>query len=102
LQYRQHDANVFGANTGLKARMARFDDIRSGSFRERTLAIADAVGDTSPITRALRTLGLVDRLSLAFRARQCRRRRSEALLLALFFLLMPRHPDKARMLAPSN
>lgn len=101
LRYRQHGSNEFGANAGWRAARSRWRQIRSGEFRERTLAIADAVGDRSPLIDALRRLDVADRCYLSMHAGDCRRGRGEALLLALFFWLMPRGGAGPRSTLPT-
>jgi rhamnosyltransferase len=90
LRYRQHVRNEIGANAGLSAALERWRQIRSGDYRRDVLAIAQAVGDQSIVTRALFRLRWADRLRLAMLANQCRRKRADRLLLALFFLSMPK------------
>lgn len=89
LLYRQHELNEIGANRGWRAAAQRWRQIRDGRYRKDVLSIARAVGDQSAVTRRLERLDLADRLALAATAWQCRRRRAEALMLALSFLLMP-------------
>jgi rhamnosyltransferase len=88
LKYRQHASNELGANAGVTAAWRRLRQTRDGEYRQDILAIAEAVKDQSPLVRRLKRLRLGDRLWLAFRAGHCRRRRSEALALALMFLAM--------------
>lgn len=90
LRYRQHALNEIGANAGAYAALQRWRQIRSGDYRRDVLAIAQAVGDDSIVTRALSRLQWADRLRLAALANQCRRKSADRLLLALFFLLMPK------------
>jgi len=88
--YRQHGRNEIGANAGAAAALARWRQIRAGSFRRDVLAIADAVGDRSWVSASLRRFGARDRLRLILGAGQCRRRALERVVLSIFFLFMPR------------
>lgn len=89
MRYRQHARNEVGANKGLRAALSRWKLVRNGRYRDDVLAVAAAVEDRSAVTRALKRLTLTDRLRLVMLARQCRRRAADALLLALFMLVMP-------------
>ena len=88
LLYRQHARNELGANAGVAAAGRRLHQARDGRYRRDILAIAKAVGEEGLLVQRLRRLSLLDRVSLALRAGDCRRRRREALALALMFLTM--------------
>jgi rhamnosyltransferase len=90
MRYRQHACNEMGANSGLRAALSRWKQVRSGQYRDDVLAIAGAIDDQSIVTRSLRELALADRVRLLMLARQCRRDCVEALMLALFFLVIPK------------
>jgi rhamnosyltransferase len=97
LLYRQHARNELGANAGLGPAMKRLRQVRDGFYREDILVIARTVGDQSPVVRWLTRFNMLDRICLAINARQCRRRRSEAIILALMFLLMPRRQRRREL-----
>lgn len=84
LRYRQHSRNEIGANVGWLAARRRWHAVRSGAYRREVLALAHAVGDVSDIARWMQRYGWQDRLALSLRARECRRRLRESVLLALF------------------
>ncbi|MDR7096755.1 glycosyltransferase [Hydrogenophaga laconesensis] len=88
--YRQHGHNEIGVNAGWRAAMNRWKLVRSGAYRRDVLAIADATGVANDVVKSLRRLNVVDRMRLILRARECRRRLSECLMLAVLFLVMPR------------
>lgn len=88
--YRQHGNNEIGANRGWHAALARLRHVRSGAYRRDILAIADVVGVQSRPIDAVRHLTLTDRLWLITHARRLRRRLSEALMLIVLILCMPR------------
>lgn len=85
--YRQHTNNEVGANVGWTAAWRRWQNGLDGHFRRDALAIADAVGDTSLVTRCLTRDTWSDRLLLATMAPRCRRRPRDALVLALILLI---------------
>jgi len=90
MMYRQHGHNEIGANAGLRAAINRLKLVRSGAYRRDILAIADSVCVQNDIVDSLRRLNLIDRIGLMFHVRKFRRRFSECLILAVFFLVMPR------------
>ena len=90
MYYRQHIANEIGAHVGWKAIKLRWRSMRSGEYRSQVLQISNIIGDRSEVTRRLHRLNLLDRIMLALLARQCRRDATEALALAVGFLLMKR------------
>lgn len=87
LFYRQHARNEVGANVGWKAAQKRVRNVRDGQFRRDALAIAAAVGASSPITKWMQRHGAMDRIKLAVMAPQCRRRARDAAALALLHLV---------------
>jgi rhamnosyltransferase len=93
LLYRQHARNELGANAGLAAARLRLRQVRHGRYRRDILSIAQAVGETGPLVQRLTRLSPWDRVWLALGARSCRRRRGEALALALMFLTMSKSRD---------
>ncbi|WP_374587319.1 glycosyltransferase [Ideonella dechloratans] len=87
IEYRQHGQNELGANVGMRAAVARFNQLRDGSFRLEALNLAKILRLEHPILKRLQRLSWADRIILALRARQCRRRCVDAAVLALFFLI---------------
>lgn len=87
--YRQHAANVVGANVGIKAKLARWKKLREGWLVKQALLIADVLGysDVWPIQK-LNRYRFVDRLALIANVSKLRRRLRDRVALALF-LLMP-------------
>lgn len=88
VDYRQHAANVMGANLGLRARFGRLLQARDGWHRRQALAVLDAGVVVAPDPEPLRALrGVIadgSRLALARRAPELRRRaRDRAALAAL-------------------
>ena len=90
MRYRQHDRNEVGANTGWRSAWIRFQQVRDGKYRQDILRIAEAVSDDTCIRKWLCRLGCMDRLRLFIRAHDCRRLSSEALLLGILVMIMPK------------
>jgi rhamnosyltransferase len=85
IRYRQSDSNVLGANSGARAMIIRLKKLRDGWLRHQSLQIIRTLGlDDSAIASSLRNYRGIDRIGLALRARQCRRRPRDA---AMFFLM---------------
>ena len=75
IRYRQTFSNAIGANIGWKAVRLRIERLRAGWFRKQSLQIAGAIGlFGDPITPRLGRFLWRDRLYLALRSNQCRRR----------------------------
>lgn len=87
LRYRQHARNEVGANVGLKAAHRRVRNVRCGQFRRDAMAIAAAVGESSPITKWMQRYSAMDRIRLAVMAPWCRRRARDAAALAMLHLI---------------
>lgn len=88
VRYRQSGINVIGANFGLAATLSRIKKLRDGWFRNQSLQIISILGlRDDPIAISLQRYRTIDRVRLALRARQCRRRTRDAVVLFLACLL---------------
>lgn len=96
VEYRQHDKNALGANEGLSQYVRRFRAIANGQFRRNAQRMVEACLEVaSPGERRrlewakqrLDRLNVADRLRLARRASEFRRRRRDQLVLAGTMLL---------------
>jgi len=93
VHYRQHDANAFGLNRGLKGRLARLAELSRGSFQARQLELVTYVAGFGQDPWALHWLRLTNtggprgRLGRARWLLAGRRRRHEGIALALSALL---------------
>lgn len=75
MDYRQHERNQVGANTGLSPLIARYKTIHDGWWFGQVDLIADLVGQgTKPFAGALLQLRRTQLMKLSFSAWQCRRR----------------------------
>jgi rhamnosyltransferase len=91
VEYRQHGKNALGANEGLSQYVRRFRSIANGQFRRNALGVVEACLEVaSPAERGrlewmrvrLERLNYLDRLRLARRVSEFRRRRRDQLALA--------------------
>lgn len=89
MRYRQHSANVFGANNaGFKVAMNRIGRIKSGWYRDQVEVIARICGiDSQKIIRKVLSKTWTGRISLAIHARRFRRHYRDAFVLALCSLM---------------
>ena len=78
MDYRQHPANLIGANVGVRSLVARYRTIRSGWWLAQVRLIARLVGvqDDAWVASWLK-MGRRQMLTLAGSAGQCRRRRRD-------------------------
>ncbi|WEK44386.1 MAG: glycosyltransferase [Candidatus Sphingomonas colombiensis] len=86
LLYRQHSANVYGAQTGLQSVAARIKLLRARWYRRHVLWIAsqlDLSTEEQVLVRRVARGNLTDRLWLLAHARQLRRRPRDVLMLRL-------------------
>lgn len=92
--YRQHVANEFGANQGLKAVFSRLRKLCNGWYRTQVITIATlcGAGEAWPIIR-MRRYHFIDRIGLIFCINKIRRRKHERFALAIA-LLMPCRGEK--------
>ena len=88
VEYRQHAENVIGAAGGLKAIRARFEMIRSNWYRGQILTIAEVVGRSNPVLDYLRAPSYWRIWVPFWHSRKCRRRMTEAILVAFAISLM--------------
>lgn len=87
MRYRQHDSNEFGANSGLKAVRDRWKKARGGWYRQQILLVADFCEVDNAIVTKLRRNTYWDRLTLLYNVFQFRKKKSEAIFLALVWLI---------------
>jgi len=75
MDYRQHERNQVGANTGLSPLIARYKTIQDGWWFGQVRLIADLVGQgAKPFEGVLLQLRRTELMKLSFSAWQCRRR----------------------------
>jgi rhamnosyltransferase len=75
MDYRQHDRNQVGANTGINPLIARYKTIQDGWWFKQVQTIAHLIGlSTDPFVSTWLTLHPVQLIKLSFSAWRCRRR----------------------------
>lgn len=94
MQYRQHANNQIGVNAGWRSYWLRVRKMLSGHGFEQALLIADLVhASSTPVVQQGMRGGRLGYLWLAFRAKQCRRKRLDRLwffiLCVLFAVVKP-------------
>ena len=96
MDYRQHPANLIGANVGSRSLVARYAKVKSGWWFAQVRLIVRLVGmEQDPWVATWLTLGRRQMLTLARFADQCRRRRRDQLYfrgLCLAVLLVGSEP----------
>jgi rhamnosyltransferase len=88
--YRQHDANVYGAQSGLAGKFTRLKMFQSGWYREHVLRLKTTLAMTpfeAKVMAAISRRHLADRVWLAINAGQFRRTRQDRIVLRVAFLL---------------
>lgn len=90
MDYRQHDSNQVGANTGLRSLVARYKTINNGWWFGQVQLIARVVGsDTSPFVSSWFSLSRSQLFKLSFSAWHCRRRvRDKVLFFIVCWVMM--------------
>jgi rhamnosyltransferase len=92
MEYRQHATNVFGANIGIKAFIARSNRVLSGEGIDFAFRLMKELEVQDRFIESLLPASRINLLRLAFRAKQCRRRMRDqiyfffaCILLAIIF-----------------
>ena len=88
MRYRQHGANEFGVNAGLKVAKNRVEKVKSGWYRGQVNAIAMVCGvDSQKLVHKVLCNSWTGRISLALHAGKFRRRYRDAFVLALISIM---------------
>lgn len=85
--YRQHSNNVFGANSGLKTYITRWKKSRNGWYRNQILITANFCKLDSSVIRRLKRNSYWDRLVLATKVFNFRKRPIDSLFLAIILIV---------------
>jgi rhamnosyltransferase len=88
VEYRQHDANVFGANVGIKAFLSRTKRVLSGEGVDFAFRLMKELGIQDPFIQSLFPVSRINLLRLAFSAKQCRRRVGDQIYFFLACILL--------------
>jgi rhamnosyltransferase len=86
--YRQHDNNEFGANSGLKTFFERWKKARNGWYGKQILSVAEFCNalHLKPVEN-LTSQGYLGKLKLIRHTFKLRRKKSEAIILALMLII---------------
>ena len=74
VEYRQHNANVFGANVGVKAFISRIYRVLNGEGFNFAFRLMKELNLQDPFIQSLFPVSRINLLRLAFQCKQCRRR----------------------------
>jgi len=74
VEYRQHNANVFGANVGIRAFISRIRRVLDGEGFDFAFRLMKELSVQDPFIQSLFPVSRINLLRLAFQCKQCRRR----------------------------
>ena len=86
MDYRQHSTNEFGANLGFYAFLSRWKRARNGWYRKQIIYTAEFCEINNNIIKLLIRNNYLDRIKLLKDVFQYRKKKKEALFLALTLL----------------
>ena len=94
VRYRQHSANEFGANHGLRAKISRLKKLKNGWYRSEVLSILNVCMIVKPynptfedLSRVLCTRGVSENIQLLLYVNRARRRVIDRIALAAAIVL---------------
>jgi rhamnosyltransferase len=88
MRYRQHGANEFGVNSGLKVTKNRVEKVKSGWYRSQVEVMANVCGvDSQKLIQKVLSKTWTGRISLALHAGKFRRRYRDAFVLAIISMM---------------
>ena len=97
VEYRQHNANVFGANVGVKAFISRIYRVLNGEGFNFAFRLMKELNLQDPFIQSLFPVSRINLLRLAFQFKHCRRRwRDQIYFLCACILLAIIFPKKLR------
>jgi rhamnosyltransferase len=97
VEYRQHNANVFGANVGIKAFVSRIHRVLNGEGFNFAFHLMKELNLQDPFIQSLFPVSRINLLRLAFKFKQCRRRwHDQIYFLCACILLAIIFPKKLR------
>jgi len=97
VEYRQHNANVFGANVGVKAFISRIYRVLNGEGFNFAFRLMKELNLQDPFIQSLFPVSRINLLRLAFKFKQCRRRwRDQIYFFCACILLAIIFPKKLR------
>jgi rhamnosyltransferase len=97
VEYRQHNANVFGANVGIRAFLSRIRSVLNGEGFDFAFRLMKELSVQNSFIRSLFPVSRINLLRLAFQCKQCRRRwRDQIYFFCACILLAIIFPKKLR------
>ena len=97
VEYRQHNANVFGANVGIRAFISRIHRVLDGEGFDFAFRLMKELSVQDPFIQSLFPVSRINLLRLAFQCKQCRRRwRDQIYFFCACILLAIIFPKKLR------
>ena len=97
IEYRQHNANVFGANVGIRALISRIHRVLNGEGFNFAFRLIKELNLQDPFIQSLFPVSRINLLRLAFKFKQCRRRwRDQIYFFCACILLAIIFPKKLR------
>jgi rhamnosyltransferase len=97
VEYRQHTANVFGANVGIKAFISRVQRVLNGEGFNFAFSLMKELNVQDPFIQSLIPVSRINLLRLAFKFKHCRRRwRDQIYFFFACILLVVIFPKKIR------
>jgi rhamnosyltransferase len=97
VEYRQHNANVFGANVGIRAFISRIHRVLNGEGFNFAFRLMKELSVQDPFIQSLFPVSRINLLRLAFQCKQCRRRwRDQIYFFCACILLAIIFPKKLR------
>jgi len=97
VEYRQHNANVFGANVGIKAFVSRIHRVLNGEGFNFAFHLMKELNLQDPFIQSLFPVSRINLLRLAFQFKHCRRRwRDQIYFFCACILLAIIFPKKLR------
>ena len=97
VEYRQHNANVFGANVGIRAFVSRIRRVLDGEGFDFAFRLMKELSVQDPFIQSLFPVSRINLLRLAFQCKQCRRRwRDQIYFFCACILLAIIFPKKLR------
>ena len=99
VEYRQHNANVFGANVGIKAFLSRIHRVLNGEGFDFAFRLMKELSVQNSFIRSLFPVSRINLLRLAFQFKHCRRRwRDQIYFFCACILLTIIFPKKLRVI----
>ena len=97
VEYRQHNANVFGANVGIRAFISRIRRVLDGEGFDFAFSLMKELNVQDPFIQSLFPVSRINLLRLAFKFKHCRRRwRDQIYFFFACILLVIIFPKKLR------